>query len=49
MILDGVESNSEAKVAEDIYWDENEQRIIIYMRLVSEHKTTGLRQSVERI
>lgn len=41
MILDGVELNPEAKVAEDIYWAENEQRANIHVRPVSEHKTAG--------
>ena len=41
MILDEVELNPEAKVAEDIYWAENEQRANIHVRPVSEHKTAG--------
>ena len=40
-ILEGVELNPEAKVADDIFWAENEQRGNMHVMPVSQHKTAG--------
>lgn len=41
MILDGVELNPEAKVAEEIYWVETEYRANIHVKPIAEHHTAG--------
>ncbi|MBU9736421.1 sulfite reductase subunit C [Diplocloster agilis] len=40
-IFEGVEFNPEAKMADDIYWAENEQRANIHVMPLSKHKTAG--------
>ena len=40
-IFEGVEFNPEAKVADDIYWAENEQRGNMHVMPLSQHKTAG--------
>ncbi len=41
MILDGVELNPEAKVAEELYWTEAEQRANIHVKPISKHHKAG--------
>ena len=41
MILDGVELNPEAKVADEIYWAEAEQRANIHVKPISKHHKAG--------
>lgn len=40
-IFDGVELNPEAKVAEDIFWAENEQRANFHVKPMNKHKKAG--------
>ena len=40
-IFDGVEFNPEAKMADDIYWAENEQRGNMHVMPLSQHKFAG--------
>ena len=41
MILDGVELNPEAKVADELYWTEAEQRANIHVKPISQHHKAG--------
>ena len=40
-IFEGVEFNPEAKMADDIYWAENEQRGNMHVMPISQHKHAG--------
>ena len=40
-IFEGVEFNPEAKMADDIFWAENEQRGNMHVMPLSEHKHAG--------
>ena len=44
-IFEGVTFNPEAKVADDIYWAENEQRSNIHVMPLSQHKHAGPQES----
>lgn len=47
-IFEGVEFNPEAKMADDIFWAENEQRGNMHVMPLSEHKHAGPQEPAKK-